>query len=274
MSQAAKINCPALRYTGGKWRLASWVIKHLPSHRCYVEPFMGGASVLLRKPRSIVEVLNDKSDLVVTFFRVLRDRGDELRQILELTPFALQEYRACDPFEPGLDDIERARRFFVNSWEGYAGTSGACRNRGWRRTPDRNVVGNFAVGIDGLQMITERLRHVAIDCLDYGEILERYDRPDTCFFADPPYVLSTRKRHYRSDAYGALDWSDEDHVELLSRLQDVEGAVVLSGYGSQLYEDTLSGWETLSYHTGKERLWIKQPAQQGLFDNTERSVCS
>ncbi|KKL77638.1 hypothetical protein LCGC14_2032870 [marine sediment metagenome] len=181
MAQAARIDRPALRYTGGKWRLAAWVIKHLPPHRCYVEPFMGGASVMLCKARSKVEVLNDKSDLVVTFFRVLRDRGSELKQVLELTPFALTEYRACDPFEPGLDDLERARRFFARSWGGHTGISGSVRNRGWRRSADRDVAGDFTSAIAGLQALTERLRGVAIDRLDYTQVLERYDRPIPAF---------------------------------------------------------------------------------------------
>ena len=263
MNQVTPISRPALRYTGGKWRLASWVIKHLPPHRCYVEPFMGGASVLLRKPRSRVEVMNDKSDLVVNFFRVLRERGDELRQVLELTPFSLMEYRACDPLDPRIDDLERARRFFVRSWGGHTGISGNLRNRGWRRTPDRDAAGDFVAGTAGLQAITDRLRYVSIDCLDYTEILRRYDRPDTCFYADPPYVLSTRKRHHRSAGYGVFDWTDNDHIKFLSRLQDVRGAVLLSGYGSRLYDEALSGWKTVRHHGGKERIWIKPAAKQG-----------
>ncbi|KKL77639.1 hypothetical protein LCGC14_2032880 [marine sediment metagenome] len=77
--------------------------------------------------------------------------------------------------------------------------------------------------------------------------------------------MRTRKRPFRSDGYGVLDWTDEDHVKLLSRLQDVAGAVLLSGYWSPLYDKALRGWETVGHHGGKERLWIKRPAQKGLF---------
>ena len=51
----------------------------------------GGASVLLRKDRSYCEVYNDLSSEMVNLFRMARDQGEELRRIVELTPFAREE---------------------------------------------------------------------------------------------------------------------------------------------------------------------------------------
>lgn len=81
---------PVMRYHGGKWLLAPWIISHLPPHRVYVEPYGGAASVLMRKPRSYAEVYNDLSDAAVNVFRVLRcpERADELRWVVQMTPFA------------------------------------------------------------------------------------------------------------------------------------------------------------------------------------------
>src|SRR3990172_7088785 len=99
---------PALRYFGGKWRLAPWIVSHFPAHRIYVEPFGGGASVLIRKPRSYGEIYNDIDSHVVNVFRVLRDpqTADELEQLLRLTPFARDEFVLAR--EPSLDPVEDA----------------------------------------------------------------------------------------------------------------------------------------------------------------------
>ena len=89
---------PVLRYHGGKWRLAPWIISHFPPHRVYVEPFGGAASVLLRKPRSYAEVYNDRWADVVNVFRVLREpvRARALKRLIALTPFARDEFAPID----------------------------------------------------------------------------------------------------------------------------------------------------------------------------------
>lgn len=115
-----KIKRPALRYHGGKWRLAPWVISHFPEHERYVEPFCGAASVLMRKRRSKIEVINDLSGAIINFFRVLQDsaKAEQLREKLMVTPFSRDEYEhACT----GLtgEDIEDARRVVIRSFMGY-----------------------------------------------------------------------------------------------------------------------------------------------------------
>lgn len=61
---------PVLRYHGGKWLLAPWIISHFPRHRIYTEAYGGAASVLLRKPRIFSETYNDLDGEI---FRVLPD---------------------------------------------------------------------------------------------------------------------------------------------------------------------------------------------------------
>lgn len=85
---------PVLRYHGGKWKLAPWVISQMPRHSVYVEPFGGGASVLLRKEPLGAECYNDLDGQVVNVFRCLQDpeSAEEIRRRISLTPFARQEF--------------------------------------------------------------------------------------------------------------------------------------------------------------------------------------
>src|SRR3972149_1343948 len=131
---------PVLRYHGGKWMLAPWVVENFPPHTVYVEPFGGAASVLMRKPRSSVEVYNDLDDAVVNVFRVLRDRSmaRELARVVSLTPWARREFE--DAYEHTDDPVEWARRTLVKSFLGF-GSRGLVRTRtGFRATSSRNKV--------------------------------------------------------------------------------------------------------------------------------------
>jgi DNA adenine methylase len=113
----ATVRRPALRYHGGKWLLAPWIISHFPKHHIYVEPFGGGASILLRKQRSYAEIYNDLDGEVVNLFRMLRDHGDEVKRLVSLTPFSRSEF--VDAYEPTDDDLEQARRTLVKSFMGF-----------------------------------------------------------------------------------------------------------------------------------------------------------
>lgn len=104
------VSRPALRYLGGKWMLAPWIIQHFPPHQIYVEPFGGAASVLLRKPRVHAEIYNDLDGDVVNLFRVLRDpqAAADLIDRIALTPYSRAEFVAS--YEPTAEPVEWARR--------------------------------------------------------------------------------------------------------------------------------------------------------------------
>jgi len=128
---------PLLRYHGGKWLLAPWIISNFPAHRVYVEAFGGAGSVLLRKERAYGEIYNDLDNEIVNLFRVGRARGDELRRALELTPFSRVEYRLS--FEVSDDPVEQARRTVTRSLMGF-GSNALCRlvKSGFRANSNRS----------------------------------------------------------------------------------------------------------------------------------------
>lgn len=265
---------PAFPYYGGKTRLAQRIVDLMPPHRLYVEPYAGSAAVLLAKPPSKHEVLNDLDGNVVAFFRALRDHPDELCRALTLTPYARAEYVAADLSAPGLTDVERARRFVVRSSQSI-NAAGAAGSPGWALSTTRNQsrAGTFAGAVDRLPQLAERLRRVYIEQVDAVAIIGRHGRrADAVIYADPPYLASTRTAlgaaTYRLDAHDV-----EHHRTLLDALADCEATVILSGYDSPLYGNILTGWRRVAVDVGKpsanragatqagasEVLWIKPP---------------
>jgi DNA adenine methylase len=242
-----KIKRPVLRYFGGKYKIADWIVDHFPEHKVYVEPFGGGASVLMRKKRSYAEVYNDLDNEVVNVFRVLRDpeKSKELERLVYLTPFARDEYEIA--FQHADNDVEQARRSIIKTFLTH-GSDSMNRKSGFRVNSNRSGAHPARDWMNYPQYIsefTERLRGVAIENRDAIEVILQHDSPDTLFYVDPPYVHSTRSR---SGKY-RFEMTDEDHLKLAEVLRSVKGKVIISGYSSDLYENTYSDWTKSEKHT-------------------------
>lgn len=231
---------PVLRWHGGKWLLAPWIMQHMPQHRVYVEPFGGAASVLLRKPRAYAEIYNDLDDDVVNLFRVLRsDRAECLVTALRLTPFASSEFFAA--YGDADDEVERARRLIIRSFMGF-GSNATHKKSGFRSSSNRSgttPARDWLNYPDQLGAIVERLRGVTITNRDACEVMAAHDAPETLHYVDPPYVFATR-----ADAAAdyAHEMTDGQHRDLLTFLRTLKGKVMLSGYPCQMYDDALPGW--------------------------------
>ena len=259
-----------LRYFGGKWALAPWIISHMPAHRVYVEPFGGAASVLLRKPRSPVEVYNDADEEIVGIFRILQDpiQCRELFRRLRRTPYARREFERA--FQGSDDPVERARRAIIRAYMSFHHTAlfnprkttfsnarhrkrggGGCKAHEWANYP-RHLVS-----------VCCRLRGVLIEHGEALDVIRVQDTDDALFFVDPPYVHGTRNKgsQYRHEM------TDAQHVALLTLLKGIQGKVMIAGYACDLYDGLLTGWTRLtrSHYAASgagtqartEVLWIK-----------------
>ncbi len=269
---------PALRYLGGKWRLAPWIIGHFPPHRVYVEPFGGAASVLLRKPRAYAEIYNDLDGSVVSFFEVLRDPNMARRLVdaVRMTPFARSEFNGA--YVPSDDPVEAARRLLVRSYMGH-GSNGTHpgQRTGFRANSNRSgttPAHDWANLPPHMSAITERLMGVVIENRPAQSLIARFDGPDTLFYVDPPYLHSTRSgRRHGTDLHCCYrhELTDADHADLLAALETVAGAVILSGYPHPLYEHALTGWKRVERpahadgaRSRTEVLWLNPAASAGL----------
>lgn len=260
---------PLLKYHGGKWLLAPWILSFMPEHRVYCEPFGGGGSVLLRKNRAHEEVYNDLDGEIVNLFKVVRDHGEELKRKLELTPYSHDEYNLSR--EPTEDVIEKARRTVVRSFMGRNPSSATQLNgtfKGKQVNSHTTIAKVWMKYPDAIASMIERLKGVIIENDDAVNVIKRHDSPDTAFYVDPPYLPSVRDAgtDYR------FEMTEADHEKLAETLNEVKGKVILSGYHSDLYNALYSKWERVekeSIADGRlprtEVLWLRN-IESSIFD--------
>ena len=219
------LNSP-FKWVGGKSRLRKPIIDLLPEHTCYVEPFCGAAWVLFGKPPSEVEVINDLDQDLITFFRVVKEKPEALIASFEWELVARAEFERLASLDPAhLTDIQRAHRFYYLIMAGWGGelnyprfatsiTDGGHGNR---------LIGALETLKDRLRPVYERLRTVLIENLDWRECLDRYDRPGTVMYLDPPYPGNGCNY-----AHNMRDW--DSHRELAERLSHTKCKWILSSY--------------------------------------------
>ena len=260
----------ALPYYGGKSAasgngLGAWIASHLPSDHGYCEPFSGMLGVLLQRPASPREIANDADARIVNWWRVIRDRPDELLYFLERTPHAEAELPAQ---AARLDDPDPVRQamavHYVLMHSMHAGLGG---NAGTYR-PNFTAVAKRKR--DWNKSVMDRIRHriqdVELLARPAEAILESLaPKKNWVIYCDPPYLDADTSQ------YGI---AHVDRPRLEATLQDQTSRVAISGYGAEW--DAL-GWRkverriNLTAYTRKgplqsrtECLWLNFPVE-GLF---------
>ena len=206
-----------LPYIGGKNQLAAKIIRALPEHITYVEPFAGGAQVLFHKSPSNVEVLNDLDFDIMNFFRVCQWHYHELIRYLQYCLIGRKWFDLLSNTRPEtLTDIQRAGRFFYLQKNAFGGLIvNQHYHYGVIQRPNYNPVRIPEI----IEQTHERLLQVQIESLPYQQILERYDRTTTVFYLDPPYWERKLYRH---------NFTEQNFVELEGLLHQIRGKFLLS----------------------------------------------
>ena len=241
-----------IKWFGGKGKMSAKILPVLEEieHRIYVEPFGGGASILIAKSPKPVEVYNDLDLGLYDFFRVLCDTNlfEQFHRRVVAAPYHREAYDVARATWRDTDDlIERVSKWFVVARQSFGGRFGAgfgttvsTSRRGMAETASK-----FLSAIDKLPEVSERLRRVQIENLDWRVVIDRYDTQDTLFYVDPPYIAATRK----SGKY-AHEMTDDDHRDLVEKLLVTSGSWVLSGYASELYRPLeRAGARRIDYQT-------------------------
>ena len=266
----------AFGWYGGKFVHLDFILPHLPDdaeHFCDV--YGGSAAVLINRVPVPVETYNDLDSELVNFFAVLRKMPDQLIREIGLTPFSREELvRACAP-TPGLDPLERARRFYVRARQTRTGLAQTSSEGRWAhcvltsRAGMAGAVSRWLGAVERLPEIAQRMQRVQIENAPALDVIERYDTPKTLFYLDPPYVHRSRGD---SSAY-RYEMTDDDHRKLALVLNRIEGRAVLSGYRSSLYDELFADWRRVD---APERLCNSSKAKrtESLWMNFDPTPCN
>lgn len=234
-----------INWYGGKYYMAKDIIEIFPEHHMYVEGFGGAGHVLFRKKPSPIEIYNDLHSGLYLLFKILRD--DELRDKLitkiSLTPYSREEFMdSKKTWKDETDEIEKVRKFYTAIMQsvGGTGTGGWCYAKSKSRRGMSQAVSRWLGNVDENMIdLIDRLRQIQIENLDIIELIKKYDKEDTLFYLDPPYVHDTRSAKKVYDHEMSLD----KHIELVDTLLGIKGKVVLSGYDHEVYNRLLEeGW--------------------------------
>jgi len=235
------------RFIGGKVGMAPEIVRLMPRHHCYCEPFCGSAAVLFAKPLSPVEVVNDINGDLVNLLLQLRDNTKELIQKLQLTPYSRAYFEDCTKLwrEGGpKDKLERALVWYYLQTAGMSGNFGA----GWSHATTDNKATDYHHRVDGLRWLALRLRNVQIENRDYKQVIANYDSPDTFFYLDPPYLLLSEAL---AKAYYGSVFNIENHKELASVLSGIQGKAIVSYYPHKLLDELYAKWERIEIDVPK-----------------------
>lgn len=246
-----KIN-PPFGYFGSKNKIAVQLCAELPPHNCWVEAFCGSAALTLRKAPAQIEIINDIDNEIVNLFKQLRENHVALCNAIELTPYAEGELISARQPAENLSDLERARRFLVQSMMAINGLFGAERggfsySDSYTRNGHDARVNRWNNLPDRLKSVVERLKKVRVENKDALKLIKRYiNRPATLLYLDPPY-LGDRTNGYSKDAN-----NEKFHKTLLHLANTANCMVFISGYENELYDSILTkenGWQKKTIET-------------------------
>ena len=277
---------PIWRY-GGKGLIAPKLIPHFARAQTWAEPFFGAGGVFFQLPDRVYQrfAVNDLDSSIITFFRMLRDRPDDLVRVCELTPYAREEFELA--LERSDDELEEARRVWIRGRQGYAGHSNTVGDwarpcgTGWHPAAAFKKLVGFGAYVTSL-------RNVAVDCIDAAVFVEKWGTADAMLYADPPYVAESREPGTGGGAHRYRhEMDDNAHRGLAKELRAAAGRgakVAVSGYASTLYDELFAGWRRIDFdvalHSTRETegvkrtecLWVSYGERESIGGAKQKSL--
>lgn len=226
-----------ISYYGGKQKLSATILKLIPKHNLYCEPFIGGAAIFFAKEPSNVEVINDVNKELVNFYRTVQNDYVGLEKEIKITLHSRDLHRKANVIYTNPDmfsEIKRAWAVWVMSTQSFA----AMLDGSWGYDVGKNTTTKKIS--NKRESFTEdyaiRLQNVQIECADALRIIRARDTKQAFFYCDPPY--------YNSDMGHYDGYTIEDYEGLLKCLSQIDGKFLLSSYPSPILKQYVkaNGW--------------------------------
>ena len=230
----------SLPYYGGKSAgggrgIGKWIVSLLPkdTNTLYCEPFAGMLGVLLQRPISKLEIVNDVNSRLINWWRTIRDCPDDFKHLVKYTPRSREEYAwATENIDTHESSLYRALAYHILIEQGIMHSDVVNSNGSWRIAYNTSVGSNKSWDENRIALLSDRLKHVQIECRDVNRVLERIASEEkTVVYADPPY---------RTADTTAYKHRDIDIEELTKNLLAQKGSVAISGYNDE--------WEHLGWY--------------------------
>jgi DNA adenine methylase len=234
---------PPFKCHGGKSYLAKWIIEYFPENyqeMVYLEPFCGGANVLLNKDPSKEEVINDLDANIIILLKIIRDQCTQFLRKIKRVGYKEANFEAALKRDGATDnnDINKAINEFILRRMSRGGLKKAFAWSNRNRGGQPGEINAWETIIDLIPEISQRLQNVFIFNKSAIPLLKIFDEPNVLVYADPPYLHETRES---PDTY-THEMLVDDHMALAEVLNNFKGKVLISGYPSRLYNKLYKNW--------------------------------
>jgi len=207
---------PIIPWIGGKRRLADHLIPQFPAHICYVEVFAGGAALYFMRTPEEVEVINDINGELVNLYRVVKSHLEEFVRQFKYALSSRDVFKWMQDTPPHvLTDIQRAARFFYLQQHAFGGK---VDGQNWGTATTAPPINLLRIE-ENLSAAHLRLASAFIENMDWHKLIEKYDRPHTFFYLDPPYL--------ETEGYGVA-FGIEQYVTMAETLKAIKGKAIVS----------------------------------------------
>ena len=242
---------------GGKSSIASWVVSYFPKHRIYLEPFVGSCSVLFRKSKSFIEIINDLDGRLINMYDQIRKHPKELAALLWATPYSSANWRNVD----NVNKLEDARLFIAKGCQFYCGGPGSTWAMDKSPANHKPKSETWADWFLRILPAAKRLKTVQILQEDALKAIARvYMESDALIYADPPYFGHEDQYSYKID-----------YEKMVTMFSDAKCKVVVSEYETarEYYKNWYSVSKTTAGRAGTGHKIKAREKTEVLFMNFE-----